>query len=59
MACLTRNLQKQLRRYIEVNFSRSWRTKPEQLRTELVNKGVCPSDVTIDQMVVILETIDN
>ncbi|UAA39228.1 hypothetical protein KIH87_02365 [Paraneptunicella aestuarii] len=59
MACLTRNLQKQLRRYIEVNFNRSWRTRPEKLRTELVNKGVCPSDVTVDQMTMIVKSIDD
>lgn len=59
MACLTRNLQKALSRYIQVNIQKPLRMSPEQLREMLVDKGICPSDVTTDQMAVILKSIDD
>ncbi len=59
MACLTRNLQKSLSRYIRVNIQKPMRMSPEEIRILLVNKGICPSDVTTDQMAVIIESIDN
>jgi hypothetical protein len=32
---------------------------PECMREELVNKGVCPSDVTTDQLRIILKEVKN
>lgn len=57
MSCLTRSMQKELSRYIKSSIRRPWRQRPEQVRSMLVQKGVCPSDVTVDQMAVILETL--
>lgn len=59
MACLTRNLQKALSRYIQVNIQKPQSMPPAELREMLVNKGICPSDVTSDQMAVILKSINN
>lgn len=55
MACLTRDLQKALCKYVEGHVPKSLRLSPEQLRNELINKGVCPSYVTSDQIAVIIE----
>ena len=59
MSCLTRKLQQQLARYIKRNSSNFNITEPEVIRIQLVSKGVCPSDVTEDQMRVILQQIDS
>ncbi|MCY7297167.1 hypothetical protein [Alteromonas sp. a30] len=55
MACLTRNLQKTLCKYIRSHLRHSTRVSPEQLRDELVGKGVCPSYVTPDQLAAIVK----
>lgn len=54
MSCLTRKLQQKLTRYVQKNNQSFSSTDPECIREELVNKGVCPSDVTTDQVKVIL-----
>lgn len=57
MSCLTRKLQQNLVRYFKRN-SQLFATKaPECVREELVSKGICPSDVTTDQVRVMLKSI--
>ncbi|XOV80470.1 MAG: hypothetical protein ACFHVJ_05840 [Aestuariibacter sp.] len=58
MSCLTRSMQRQLSQYIKRNINRPWRARPDRLRSELVSRGVCPSDVTQDQLSVILESLE-
>ena len=55
MSCLTRKLQQKLTRYVQKNSSRFSSRDPECIREELVDKGVCSSDVTTDQLSVILK----
>jgi hypothetical protein len=55
MSCLTRKLQQKITRYIQKNISRFDSNAPEVIREELVDKGVCPSDVTTDQIFIILK----
>ncbi|GAC17020.1 hypothetical protein GARC_0038 [Paraglaciecola arctica BSs20135] len=55
MSCLTRKLQQKLTRYVQKNSSRFLSNDPEYIHEELVNKGVCPSDVTTDQIIIILK----
>ncbi|GAC26783.1 hypothetical protein WNY77_10655 [Paraglaciecola mesophila] len=55
MSCLTRKLQQQLTRYIQRNSNVLAANDAEQIRDVLVSKGVCPSDVTTDQVKVILQ----
>ena len=57
MSCLTRSMQKQLSDYIKRNVARPWRQKAESVRSELVNRGMCPSSVTADQLEVIMEDL--
>ena len=57
MSCLTRKLQQKLTRYMQKNISTFSSDDPECIREELVNKGVCPSDVTTDQLKVILKEV--
>lgn len=59
MSCLTRKLQQQLTRYVQKNSSHFLTNDPECMRKELVNKGVCPSDVTTDQLWIILKEVNN
>jgi hypothetical protein len=59
MSCLTRKLQQQLGRYIKRNNSKFSVADPEGLRTQLVNQGVCPSDVTADQVRLILQQMES
>jgi hypothetical protein len=59
MSCLTRKLQQKLTRYIMKNNSRFSSNDPECIREELVSKGVCPSDVTTDQLRIILKEAKN
>lgn len=59
MSCLTRSMQKQLGKYIKRNAEDDWQHKPEQVHNELVNKGVCPSDVTIDQLAIIIRDVQS
>ncbi|MBE1298423.1 MAG: hypothetical protein GJ680_00735 [Alteromonadaceae bacterium] len=58
MACLTRNLQKQLQAYIKRHVATKWLSNPAPLRDDLIDKGICPSDVTYDQFEFLVETID-
>jgi hypothetical protein len=58
MSCLTRNLQNQLCRYIQKNSAVFDNQDPEGVRVALVSKGVCPSDVTTDQVRLILKQIE-
>ncbi len=57
MACLTRDLQKALCKYIRGHVTHPVRMSPEQLRNDLVHRGVCPNYVTPDQMAVILKIV--
>lgn len=57
MSCLTRKLQQKLTRYMQKNISNFSSDDPECIREELVNKGVCPSDVTTDQLKIILKEV--
>jgi hypothetical protein len=59
MSCLTRKLQQKITRYIQKNSSRFYSNAPEVIREELVDKGVCPSDVTTDQIFIILKEAKN
>ena len=54
MSCLTRKLQQQLARYIQRNNPSLVISDAEKIRIELVNKGVCPSAVTTDQVKLIM-----
>jgi hypothetical protein len=55
MTCLTRKLQQKLTRYVQKNSTNFSTSDPECIHEELVNKGVCPSTVTTDQLRVILK----
>ena len=59
MSCLTRKLQQKLTRYVQKNSTRFLSQDPDCIREELVNKGLCPSDVTTDQLSIILEQAKN
>jgi hypothetical protein len=59
MSCLTRKLQQKLTRYVQKNSSRFSTNDPGYIREELVNKGMCPSDVTTDQLKLILKEAIN
>ncbi|MBL4630185.1 MAG: hypothetical protein JKY14_03175 [Paraglaciecola sp.] len=59
MSCLTRKLQQKLTRYVQKNSFRFSSNDPECIREELVDKGVCPSDVTTDQLKLILNEAKN
>ncbi len=59
MSCLTRKLQQKLTRYVQKNSASFSSNDPELIREELVNKGICPSDVTTDQMKVIIQEAAN
>lgn len=59
MSCLTRKLQQKLTRYVQNNSDNFSSNDPECIREELVNKGICPSDVTTDQMKVIIQEAAN
>jgi hypothetical protein len=48
-----------LTRYVQKNSSGFSTNDPEFIREELVNRGVCPSDVTTDQCRVILKKARN
>ncbi|MDP5031152.1 MAG: hypothetical protein NWQ54_14640 [Paraglaciecola sp.] len=59
MSCLTRNLQNQLCRYLQKNSAEFFNQDPEGVRVALVSKGVCPSDVTTDQVRLILKQAES
>ncbi len=50
MSCLTRKLQQNLARYLKRHSDMVSDKEPAALRNELVNRGICPSDVTEDQL---------
>ncbi|MCC2616954.1 hypothetical protein LJ739_11945 [Aestuariibacter halophilus] len=49
MSCLTRKLQHNLARYLK-RHDTVLEQNPETVRNTLVEKGLCPSDVTTEQM---------
>jgi hypothetical protein len=59
MSCLTRKLQQKITRYVLKNSSHFYSDDPEYIREKLVNLGVCPSDVTTDQLGLILKEAKN
>ena len=56
MSCLTRQLQQSLTRYLRQHDDLTKGRQAEAIRDELVHKGLCPSDVTTDQVNVILRS---
>ena len=56
MSCLTRQLQQRLTRYLRQHNEMTDGKQPEDIREELVLKGLCPSDVTADQVSAILHS---
>lgn len=56
MSCLTRQLQQRLTRYLRQHNEMINGKQPEDVRNELVLKGLCPSDVTADQVDAILRS---
>lgn len=59
MSCLTRKLQQNLARYIKRNSDMVSDKEPQAVRSELVSRGVCPSDVTEDQLKEIMRQASN
>ena len=59
MSCLTRDMQKQLRKYILRHISNPTQCQPEKVHSRLVQEGVCPSDVTVDQLSMIMEELQH
>jgi hypothetical protein len=57
MSCLTRQLQQNLRHYLKSHKNMADAKAPEIVRKELVELGVCPSDVTSDQVSMILKSV--
>ncbi len=57
MSCLTRQLQQNLRRYIVLHVNLTNTKSTEIIHKELVERGVCPSDVTPDQLSIILKSV--
>ena len=57
MSCLTRQLQQNLRCYLKSHKSMVVTKAPETVYKELEELGACPSDVTPDQMSLILESV--
>lgn len=55
MSCLTRKLQQYLAKYLS-QHQQDYADKPCQwIKDDLVNKGVCPNYVTLDQLELLLE----
>ena len=50
MSCLTRKLQQNLARHIKKHNQSDASKSPSALKEQLVSQGVCPSDVTVDQI---------
>ena len=57
MSCLTRQLQQNLRCYLLTHVNIADTKSPEIVHKELVERGVCPSDVTPDQLSMILKSL--
>jgi hypothetical protein len=58
MSCLTRQLQQNLKCYLLSHKNIIDIKAPEIVHKELVERGICPSDVTPDQVSVILKGVD-
>jgi hypothetical protein len=56
MSCLTRKLQHKLTRYLQKHSEIINGKKPENVRGDLMSLGLCPSDVTIDQVRAIIRS---
>jgi hypothetical protein len=56
MSCLTRQMQQRLTHYLRQHNEMTNGKQAEDIRNELVLKGLCPSDVTADQVNVILRS---
>ena len=50
MSCLTRKLQYKLTRYLQQHNEIIAGERPEHVRGELISRGLCPADVTIEQV---------
>ncbi|GAA6186116.1 MULTISPECIES: hypothetical protein [Alteromonadaceae] len=50
MSCLTRKLQQNLTRYVKKHSANIADKPVECVKEELVDKGLCPSHITDDQM---------
>ncbi|MDF2179700.1 hypothetical protein P2G88_15725 [Aliiglaciecola sp. CAU 1673] len=57
MSCLTRDLQQHLLRYLRQHSEIRQVRSPANVRNLLIVKGLCPSDVTTDQVQWLLETV--
>ena len=57
MSCLTRDMEKKLVKYIKRNIKAPAQVAPAEIHANLVQKGICPSDVTVDQLTVIMEDL--
>lgn len=56
MSCLTRKLQQHLLRYLRQHREIRELHNPDSIRNMLIVKGLCPSDVTTDQVQWLLES---
>lgn len=59
MSCLTRKLQQNLTKYLKRHADLVASNEPESLRITLVKKGLCPSDVTTDQVRMMIKQASN
>lgn len=50
MSCLTRKLQQNLARHIKKHKQFGQSESPIVLKDQLVNEGICPSHITVDQI---------
>ena len=57
MSCLTRKLQQNLTKYLKRHNGSFASKDPADIRHDLVSKGICPSDVTTDQMRLMLKSV--
>jgi hypothetical protein len=55
MTCLTRKLQQNLTRYLQQHNDIIKGGNPENVRVEVVTRGLCLSDVTTDQASAIIQ----
>ncbi|MFT4747837.1 MAG: hypothetical protein ACI8XG_001921 [Congregibacter sp.] len=56
MSCLTRKMQHKLTRYLQQHNEIINGENPENVRFELMSRGLCPTDVTIDQVKAIIRS---
>ncbi|MCV2885905.1 hypothetical protein OE749_14495 [Aestuariibacter sp. AA17] len=57
MSCLTRKLQQSITRYLQRHDELVRTDSPENVRGKLINQGLCPSDVTQDQIRLIMQNV--